>query len=312
MGENKVYIIIFTIVLVAVILTVAGILLFSPPRNETSEAADISFDPYSYIRREDNGLSEGASVVSVPDNPEKSAAQESPAQNPDEILVFRQQQIYGQQAGQHAGQAVSAQPQQPGQAVSAQTQQPGQQPQQPPPVYGQQQQAQQQPGQQPVYGQSVSESIQENLMRDDSDRKSEKSDNTERNITAKQNARRSSEKPVIFRTASSSAPARTSPALVHSVSSDNSPNNQNPPKTARRYWIQLIASSNQQAIMDAGETLRTMGIRGKVSTRKWNDTLYYRIRYGPFNVLEEAEKFLVWFRDIDAYAGAYISLEYNN
>ncbi len=289
MGENKVYVIIFTIVLVALILTVAGILLFSPPRNETSEAADISFDPYSYIRREDNGLSEGASVTSVPDNPEKLAAQESPAQNPDEILVFRQQQMYGQQPPQ-PGQAVSAQPprQQPGQGVSAP------------------------PQSVPVYGQTASESIQENLMRDDSDRKSEKSDNTERNITAKQNARWSSEKPVIFQTASSSAPARTSPALIHSVSSDNSPNNQNPPKTARRYWIQLIASSNRQAIMDAGETLRTMGIRGKVSTRKWNDTLYYRIRYGPFNVLEEAEKFLVWFRDIDAYAGAYISIEYNN
>lgn len=83
------------------------------------------------------------------------------------------------------------------------------------------------------------------------------------------------------------------------------------PVTVQEYWIQVFASPSIQSIEDARHALLEHGFGGKVSSVSRADTLYYRLRYGPFQVEDEAEKFLGWITTMEEFSDAYISLEYN-
>ena len=76
------------------------------------------------------------------------------------------------------------------------------------------------------------------------------------------------------------------------------------------YWIQLIASPNRDRVEQAHGMLADYSLGGRVTTRDVDGELYYRLRVGPYDNHDEAEKFLTWIRDIDAFQGAYISEEY--
>lgn len=76
------------------------------------------------------------------------------------------------------------------------------------------------------------------------------------------------------------------------------------------YWIQLIASPNRDRVEQVQGTLADYSLGGRVTTRDIDGELYYRLRVGPYNNQEEAEKFLSWIRDIEGFENAYISEEY--
>lgn len=76
------------------------------------------------------------------------------------------------------------------------------------------------------------------------------------------------------------------------------------------YWIQLIASPNRDRVEQVRGTLADYSLGGRVTTRDIDGELYYRLRVGPYDNHEEAEKFLTWIQDIEGFENAYISEEY--
>ena len=76
------------------------------------------------------------------------------------------------------------------------------------------------------------------------------------------------------------------------------------------YWIQVIASPSRDRVEQARTTLEERGLRGRITTRTVNDTVFYRLRVGGYSDKAEAEKFLGWIREIDGFGQSYISEEY--
>jgi cell division septation protein DedD len=83
------------------------------------------------------------------------------------------------------------------------------------------------------------------------------------------------------------------------------------PVDVQEYWIQVFASTSRQSVEDIRDELLSRGFRGRISTVDINDALYYRLRFGPFEVKEEAQKFLDWLHNVPRYEASYISLEYH-
>jgi cell division septation protein DedD len=83
------------------------------------------------------------------------------------------------------------------------------------------------------------------------------------------------------------------------------------PVEVREYWIQVFASNSRTSVEDVRDDLMVHGFRGRISTVDSSGTLYYRLRFGPFSIKEEAEKFLEWLHNLPRYEGSYISLEYH-
>ncbi|TVR34948.1 MAG: SPOR domain-containing protein [Spirochaetaceae bacterium] len=76
------------------------------------------------------------------------------------------------------------------------------------------------------------------------------------------------------------------------------------------YWIQVIASPSRDRVEQARTALEERGLRGRITTRTVNDTVFYRLRVGGYSDKAEAEKFLGWIREIDGFDQSYISEEY--
>lgn len=76
------------------------------------------------------------------------------------------------------------------------------------------------------------------------------------------------------------------------------------------YWIQVIASPSRDRVEQARQELEQRGLRGRITTRTVNDTVFYRLRVGAYSDKAEAEKFLTWIRRIDGFGESYISEEY--
>lgn len=106
-------------------------------------------------------------------------------------------------------------------------------------------------------------------------------------------------------------PSQTSASQASNVSSADSASAQRSPQQVQEYWIQVFASTSLDSIEAVREELDAHGLGGRISTTENGDTLYYRLRYGPFEVRDEAQKFLDWLREGTAYDTAYISLEYH-
>jgi cell division septation protein DedD len=83
------------------------------------------------------------------------------------------------------------------------------------------------------------------------------------------------------------------------------------PVEVREYWIQVFASNSRTSVEDVRDDLMVHGFRGRISTVDSSGTLYYRLRFGPFSIKEEAEKFLEWLHNLPRYEGSYVSLEYH-
>lgn len=76
------------------------------------------------------------------------------------------------------------------------------------------------------------------------------------------------------------------------------------------YWIQLISSPSRDTVEQAQRDLSSHQLGTTITTKQLDETVYYRLRLGPFGVREEAEKFLAWIHEIDGYESAMIFLDY--
>jgi DedD protein len=78
----------------------------------------------------------------------------------------------------------------------------------------------------------------------------------------------------------------------------------------RAYWVQAISSPNRETALQAKRTLEEHQLDGRILTRVINGTTYYRLRFGPFAVRAEAEKFLGWVQEIPSFGDAMIFVDY--
>ena len=265
MEQNKAYIIILVVALVAAILIVAGIFLFSPREDASADQSEDTFDPYVYLREppEDPEQEVIGGILSGPNNLVQL--------DPGEPLIFHQQQIYGQQSPEQSTEQSTVQDAQTEVRQSADIEQ------------------------STILEPDISIKSDTGIMKSDIGIvRSDTGVETPKPKTVRTSARQKSAKPVQGRPGTTPSISRKEPQT----------------RTITEYWIQLFASTSQQAVLDAGEELGLKGISGKISAQRRNNALYYRLRYGPFTVAEEAEKFLAWIQNLEEYANSYISQEY--
>jgi cell division septation protein DedD len=79
---------------------------------------------------------------------------------------------------------------------------------------------------------------------------------------------------------------------------------------SRAYWVQLISSPNRDTVEQAQRSLGEHQVHTRIQTKEIGETIYYRLRLGPFAVREEAEKFLDWMLELDRFADALIFVDY--
>ncbi len=84
-------------------------------------------------------------------------------------------------------------------------------------------------------------------------------------------------------------------------------------KTEQEYWIQLLASTRRDTVQTAQSRLQQQySLNGRITTVTIGDKDYFRLRVGPYTSKLEAEKFRTWIREINGYAGAFISEVYTH
>lgn len=84
-------------------------------------------------------------------------------------------------------------------------------------------------------------------------------------------------------------------------------------KTVRvkEYWIQAASYTSKFRAEQSKLKLEEQGLSARVVSKLVNNQTYFRVRIGPFSKKEEAEKFLMWVRDIDGYGESYVSVVYS-
>jgi len=83
-----------------------------------------------------------------------------------------------------------------------------------------------------------------------------------------------------------------------------------PSARTTEYWIQLIASPSRDRVEQARDSLAELNLGGRITTRDVEGTTYFRLRVGPYESKDEANKFLEWIREMERFSEAYISEEY--
>lgn len=76
------------------------------------------------------------------------------------------------------------------------------------------------------------------------------------------------------------------------------------------FWVQMISSPRRDTVEQAQRTLRSYQLGTTITTKQIEETLYYRLRLGPFAVEDEAEKFLAWVQEIPGFESSMIFLDY--
>ena len=76
------------------------------------------------------------------------------------------------------------------------------------------------------------------------------------------------------------------------------------------YWIQAGSFSSRSRAESASTTLSEKGFSNIITIKTVDDSDYFRVRMGPYISNAEAEKFLVWIKEIDSYEKSYISQVY--
>lgn len=109
-------------------------------------------------------------------------------------------------------------------------------------------------------------------------------------------------------TPATAAPERTQPTAPATAAAATT--RSTAPVRVTEYWIQLIASPSRDRVEQANVRLSDVNLSGRVTTRQVDNTLYYRLRVGPYSSQDEAEKFLEWIGELDGFENAYISEEY--
>ncbi|WP_455381327.1 SPOR domain-containing protein [Salinispira pacifica] len=81
---------------------------------------------------------------------------------------------------------------------------------------------------------------------------------------------------------------------------------------SHQFWIQLLASTHRDTVEAALGTLKQYSLSGHITTVSIGDKDFYRLRVGPYDSKQEAEKFQSWIRDIRDFKDAYVSEVYTN
>ncbi len=80
-----------------------------------------------------------------------------------------------------------------------------------------------------------------------------------------------------------------------------------PKRPVAEYWIQAGSFTSRSSAESAKRTLAEENISSRITIKTINGTDYYRVRIGPYANRQEAEKFLKWVKQLDAFDGSYIS-----
>jgi len=100
------------------------------------------------------------------------------------------------------------------------------------------------------------------------------------------------------------APAAEKPARV--------PKEEKKPETVRvkEYWIQTGSYTELYRAEEIKRELANRGVASIITSKTVNDTIFYRVRIGPYATSAEAEKFLGWIREINGFESSYVSQVY--
>ncbi|MFP4644529.1 MAG: SPOR domain-containing protein [Spirochaetales bacterium] len=75
----------------------------------------------------------------------------------------------------------------------------------------------------------------------------------------------------------------------------------------REYWIQVLSSSSRDTAEAARERLEGRSLGSVIFPVTVSGQEYYRVRVGPYENPEEAQKFLGWIQDLDGFEESYVS-----
>ncbi|MDZ7792654.1 MAG: SPOR domain-containing protein [Spirochaetia bacterium] len=78
------------------------------------------------------------------------------------------------------------------------------------------------------------------------------------------------------------------------------------------YWIQTGSYTSRTRADRIKAELDRQGLTGRIMSKDVDGTLYYRVRIGPYQEKEEAQKFLTWVKEKEQFSSSYISQVYRN
>ncbi len=80
--------------------------------------------------------------------------------------------------------------------------------------------------------------------------------------------------------------------------------------TVKEYWIQAGSYTSRTRADRIKDELDELGLSGRILSKDVDGTQYYRVRIGPYSQKAEADKFLTWVKEKDAFENSYISEVY--
>lgn len=79
-----------------------------------------------------------------------------------------------------------------------------------------------------------------------------------------------------------------------------------PARHGSEFWIQVISSPNKDRVEQVRKELGSLGFNGLISTYNKSGSDFYRLRYGPYFAVAEAEKFKEWVKMIKGLEASYV------
>jgi cell division protein FtsN len=77
--------------------------------------------------------------------------------------------------------------------------------------------------------------------------------------------------------------------------------------TKKEYEIQVGSFKTRSGAEAVNDQLKALGMPGSIRTREVRGDTYFRVRIGPYENKEEAQKFLGWIKDIKGFEESYVS-----
>ncbi len=101
------------------------------------------------------------------------------------------------------------------------------------------------------------------------------------------------------RTPSSTPPTEPRPASTQAAAASEADD---------EYWIQVVSSPNRDTVEQARATLEERSLGSVIFPIEIAGRRFYRLRVGPYSDRQEADKFLVWIRELPGFAESYVSV----
>ena len=76
------------------------------------------------------------------------------------------------------------------------------------------------------------------------------------------------------------------------------------------YWIQTGSFTSKTRAEQVRESLSSKGVVSRIVSKDVDGSNFFRVRVGPYQNKEEAEKFLGWIKGIENFENSYISQVY--